>query len=489
MDSLLSLMPEIFLAITLAGLIAAEISYHGEKLRLISVTAILGLSTAFIQTLLNFSLMGRNFFGHSLSLDAVSFFFKLFFIFFALLVVFVTYFAKDVPENKRSEINGFVVAAALAQCFLVQAGDLLLIFVSLQALGFLSVFLIGLDEKKFWSIEAGGKFLIFSAVSLGLFLYGAGILFHATQSLNIYEMQNIFSTHPLTREMSLLVFSLIFLSLAFFLGAFPMFFWAPDVLQGAPMPSSLFVSLGVPVAGLAVALRILLVVFSAPTQVVGEWVVSWPFDWTAIVSFSGGATALLGALLAFRQKTFKRMISCLVVSQMGFLMIGLTVLDRSGIAALFYALIVVLFSLVGIYAVLSYLGDRIKGNKVEDLRGAMHHSLIETLCLIFFLASFLGVPPAPGFISKFILVDSVIQDQRFLLTFVLAITFVIWMASFGKMTFSLSQPNPSTKNFLSPSVSMQRIFLLSMVLPMVFLTVFAEPVLYWVKNSLLWVFW
>ncbi len=486
------LLPEIILAVTLAGLIGSEMSSSRERLRLTTVTAFFGLMAALIQTALLYPQVGQMFMGHAISLDPIAYFFKLLILFFGILVVFVTYFSNDVPSEKRSEINGFIVSSVLAFSLLVQSGDLILMYVCLQIYVLLCVFMVGISDDSFFSLESGKKLLVMMSIALGLFLFGSGLLFNFTGSLNLFEMQRLFENQVLTKQSSLLIFTLFFLAFAFLMGSFPMTFWMPDVLQGAPLPSSLFVGFGLPIAGLAIALRFLLIVFSVPTQDLGHWEVAWAFDWTVLLSFASGATALMGALLALRQTHFQRLLGCLVLSQVGFLMSGLSVLDRSGLSAFFYSCLVFAFSLVGTVALTSFFKDRIKGHRLADWVGGIARYRLESIFFFFFLASLFGLPPAPGFMSKFVLIDSAVRDERFILVGVLVFSFVLWMVSFGKWTFPIAQLKIQSHGITRSARagdSFQRAFFLSLLIPMFLLVVFAEPVLVWMKSGLLRVFW
>ena len=97
------LLPEIFLIVTFVGIVIGEIGYHGEKVRLISLTALIGLAGAFVQVLLSYRAGGAQVFGNVLSIDGLSLFFKLFFILLAILAVVTSLHTQEICTKKRAE--------------------------------------------------------------------------------------------------------------------------------------------------------------------------------------------------------------------------------------------------------------------------------------------------------------------------------------------------------------------------------------------------
>ena len=216
-----------------------------------------------------------------------------------------------------------MLASTLGMSLAASAADILLAFLSLQFVNILAYFLAGYGKRSALSAEAAVKYMAFCSVAGALMLYGLAILFSSAHVFNVYEIHKALVASPLPRDSMLVVFMLLFLSLSFQFGAFPMYLWTPDVLEGAPTPSSAFLSFGTRAAGLAVALRMLIGMFAQPGAIAGQWQVLGAVDWTRIVAFVSGVTMLVGSLLALRQKGAKRLVGCLVVAETGFLLMGL----------------------------------------------------------------------------------------------------------------------------------------------------------------------
>lgn len=482
-------MPEIFLALTVAGIIVGEIGYYGEKSRLITATALVGLGGAFLQTLLTYRFGAVQAFNRAISIDGFSLFFKLLFILLSAAGVLIAQKSTEIAAHRKSEFCALVVASCLAMCLVASSADLLLIFLSLQLMNILNYFLAAFSKGSVFSTEAAVKYLIFVAVSALFFLYGSALLFNATQTLNIYEMHRMILEHPLPRELSLVIFMLMILPLCFQFGAFPMYFWTPDVIQGSPTPVSGFLSLGSRTAGFAVAVRFLMVVFTQPAQGAGQWQTVGGLDWTQILALISGASMIIGALLAFRQASAKRMVAYLIVSQTGYLLLGLLVLDEVGLAALLYNLLVDIFSLMGVFYVLSLFQDRLGSDQLPQFRGVLGKSVFECICLILFLVSFAGLPPLPGFLGKFTLLGAAVRHQWTFLATLGMIAYAMTAASIARLSFSMvgNFSGRSSDPFSYGATS--RLILGAFLVPLALIIVLAQPVLNWVGHSLKFILW
>jgi NADH-quinone oxidoreductase subunit N len=488
------ILPEVILALTLAFVIAAEITYHGEQLRLVAATVLIGLAAAFVQTLITYQYGATQVFDHALSIDGLSLFFKLMFITLAGLSVITASQTREIPRVRQTEYFALILASTLGMSLAAASADILLAFLSLQFLNILAYFLAGYGKRSVLSAEAAVKYMAFSSVAAALLLYGLAILFSATHAFNIYEIHKALVAAPLSHDSMLAIFMLIFLAFSFQLGAFPMYLWTPDVLEGAPTPASAFLSFGPRAAGFAVALRFLIVVFAQAGNTDGQWQVLGSVDWTRIVALISGLTMLVGSLLAVRQKGAKRMVGCLVVAESGFLLMGLLVLDQVGVAALLFNLVIELFALSGTFYVLAFFFDELKSDRLEDLRGMLGRAVPECVCLVLFLFCLIGLPPMPGFLGKFTLIGAVVRHQWPVLALAAIASMTLSTAAVARLAYHLigdfrrTLQVGTTGSHIAASRPRQA-FLIGLIVPMIMVGVFAEFVLNWAGKSLGFILW
>lgn len=488
MKDFLYIMPEILIAVTLAFVVASEITHEGERFRLITMISLLGLGSAFFYTIYSYQYGSKPVFGGGLCLDGFSLFFKLIFIALAALSTVSVGQTKEIDPTRRTEYVALILASSLAMCLVASAADIILAYLSLLFLNVVSYFLAAFGRRSILSTEAAVKYLALGAVSGALFLYSVAILFAYTHSLNIYEMHKALLAQPLPPRVMLVVFAFIFLSMSFQIGAFPMYLIVPDIMEGAPTPSAAFLSVGARAAGFAIAIRFLIVVFTQPGLSEGRWEVLGGFNWTQIFSLVSGLTMMVGSLLALRQESAKRLVGYLVVAETGFMMMGLLVLDQVGIAALLYSLVIQLFALTGIFYVLAYLCDETRSDRIQDLRGMLRRSVFECFCLVVFLFCLVGSPPFPGFIGKFTLIGAVIGSGRYPLALVGILAMVLSSVAVTRLSYQLVGDFKKHAVSLAPQFA-RKAYLTVLVVPMALAGIFAGLVLKGAGESLGFIFW
>ena len=489
MREMMLIMPEIFLALTLVFVIVGEITYHGERFRLIAVTALLGLGSAFVQSLIAYNFGAAQAFHQSLSIDGITFFFRILFISLAAISVGMSMHSSEIAPEKRSEYCALILASTLGMCLAASCADLLLAFLTLQFVNILAYFLAGFSKRSTISNEAAVKYMIFSAVSAGLLAYAMAILFGASHGLNIYNIHHALVENPLARQVLLVVFTLFMLSLSFQVGSFPMYFWTPDVIEGAPTPVSAFIGMGTRAAGFAISLRMFLVIFAQPTETPGHWQILGALEWPQMLALTSGLSMIIGSLLAIRQNSAKRMVGCLLVAQTGYLTMGLLVLDGVGVAALLYNLAIDLFSITGIFYVLSFLMNELHSDRLDDLRGMLRWAVAECIALILFMACLVGLPPLPGFIGKFALIGAALRQHWSVLAAVAIFSIALSTVAVARLSYSLIGDfrNPSSREVVENFS--RKAFLAVLIIPMLLTGVFAEQILTWTVKSIGFILW
>jgi NADH-quinone oxidoreductase subunit N len=157
----------------------------------------------------------------------------------------------------------------------------------LQSLALYVVAAINRDSVR--STEAGLKYFVLGALSSGMLLYGASLVYGFTGHTGSTRLPRLSGG-----ERSLgLIFGLVFLlaGVAFKISAVPFHMWTPDVYEGAPTPVTAFFAAAPKVAAMALFVRIVIDAFEPVT-----------LDWQQIVVFISIASMVLGAFAAIGQK-------------------------------------------------------------------------------------------------------------------------------------------------------------------------------------------
>ncbi len=166
------------------------------------------------------------------------------------------------------------------------------------------------DRDNLKSTEAGLKYFVLGALSSGMLLYGASLVYGFTGTVSFAGIAK--ATHA---GASLgLVFGLVFLFVGFCfkISAVPFHMWTPDVYEGAPTPVTAFFASAPKVAAIAIFVRATITAFPGITH-----------EWQQIVVFVSIASMALGSFAAIGQSNFKRLMAYSSIGHMGFALVGL----------------------------------------------------------------------------------------------------------------------------------------------------------------------
>lgn len=489
MKNLLAL-PEITLLVTLIGMVIAEVSYQSEKIRLLMASAVLGLSVAILQL---FFLSGNEaiyLFGGAFVVDSFSIFFKFYFVILGLVTILSAWSSQEVTRTVKSEFYILVLVLTLIGSAMASSAHVFITFIALLAFNVISALVTGFSKSSDLSAEAAVKRFIFGVVGSIFFFFAAALLFKQTHDVTLFEMSRHLRDLVLDQKTTIIIFWFLFLALSMQFGAFPFYHWVPDVLQGAPSPVSAFVALGTRSVSTVIAVRMLVLLFSKPGASPGQWETILEFDWAGVFVIASGFSLAIGALLAFRQTSAKRLVAALIVAQTGQLLLGFTVLNERGLGAGLYGLLVELFSILGLYLMLTLIYSKLKTDRLSDFEGLMKAAPFESIMLILFLLSLVGLPPFPGCISRFALIGAVVDQGNFSLAVVATLSgALIWVSAVRLALsvtrgFAFAKPLPAEAEVASVGQTfLQRAVITSLFVALLLLTLFADRTMGWVGQA------
>jgi len=290
----------------------------------------------------------------------------------------------------RFEYPPLVVLSVVGMMMMVSAGDLMALYMGLelQSLALYVVASLRRDSAK--STEAGLKYFVLGALSSGLLLYGASLVYG-------YAGTTLFSgiiTTAQSGETSLgLLFGLVFLisGLAFKVSAVPFHMWTPDVYEGAPTPITAFFATAPKVAALGLFARVLHDAFGNAVS-----------DWSQIVALLSVASMFLGAVAAIGQTNIKRLMAFSSIAHMGYALMGLAAGTAFGVQAMLVYMAIYVTMNVGTFAFIMLMQK--DGAPVTDIASLNMYSKQNpgrALAMLVLLFSLAGVPPMLGFFGKF----------------------------------------------------------------------------------------
>lgn len=267
------------------------------------------------------------------------------------------------------------------------AGDLLMLFLGLEAFTFAFYILVAIEPDSERGGEAGLKYLLNGTLSAAVMAMGMALVYCSRGSLGLAELAAQARLTP-PQPLYLAGLGLVVAGLAFKLSLVPAHLWTPDVYQGAPAPATALLSTASK-ASAAIAL-LLLMPLLLPWQ--GFHDLLWAL---ALLSM------LAGNLAALQQSSLKRMLAWSSIAQMGYVILAFVAYPAGGArAALLYAVAYAAAGLAAFGAV-AVLSDGTERDVIEEYRGLGYSSPLAGSALALAMFSLAGIPPTAGFMAKF----------------------------------------------------------------------------------------
>ena len=290
----------------------------------------------------------------------------------------------------RFEFPVLVLLATTGMLMMISANDLIALYVGLEQQSLALYVVAAFQRDSARSSEAGLKYFVLGALSSGMLLYGASLVYGFTGSTGFDDIA--LAVQPSGANIGL-IFGLVFLiaGFAFKISAVPFHMWTPDVYEGAPTPVTAFFAAAPKLAAMALTVRVLITAFPAVT-----------LQWRQIVVFLAIASIALGSFAAIGQTNIKRLMAYSSIGHMGYALVGLAAGTTEGVQGVIIYLAIYLAMTLGTFACI--LAMRRDGRMVEDidqLSGLSSTSPLMAFLLAMLLFSLAGVPPLAGFFAKF----------------------------------------------------------------------------------------
>jgi len=302
----------------------------------------------------------------------------------------------------REKIDKFefpilILLSTLGMLMLISAAGLIALYLGLELMSLSLYVIAAFHRDNLRASEAGLKYFVLGALSSGMLLYGASLLYGFAGTVSFAGI-----AETINGKVSLgAVFGLVFLmaGLAFKMSAVPFHMWTPDVYEGAPTPVTAFFASAVKMAAVAITVR---VVFTAFPGIASQW--------RQIVIFISLLSMVLGAFAAIGQTNIKRLMAYSAIGHIGFALVGLAAGGEAGVSGVLAYMAIYLVMTLGTFA--GILSMRINGQGVEnisDLSGLAKTDGVMAFFLAMMMFSLAGIPPLAGFFAKWYVFNAAIQ--------------------------------------------------------------------------------
>ena len=282
-----------------------------------------------------------------------------------------------------------ILLASLGMGMMVSSGDLISLYmgVELQSLALYVLAAMHRDNAK--ASEAGLKYFVLGALSSGLLLYGASLIYGFAGSTLYSEIALAAGAEGNTG----LLFGLVFLicGIAFKVSAAPFHMWTPDVYEGAPTPVVAFIAAAPKLAAMVLFARVL-----------GDGFAAVADQWQQILVVIAMASVAVGAFAGLVQSNIKRLWAYSSIANVGYAVLGLSSGTAEGVQAMLMFMVLYMIDVTGFFACLAALsrGGR-SMETLEDMAGLIKERPAIALAMTVFALSALGLPPFSGFFGKY----------------------------------------------------------------------------------------
>lgn len=456
------LAPELSIAALAAILVLVDLVVRNKTV--LPILAVLGLAAPLVFSLLLwFDLSGgdatqmRGMFN-TLVVDKFSLFFKFLLIAAAAVVIlsstdYVKKFARF-----QAEYYALVLFATTGMMLLASTTELITIYISLE-LTALPIAALAAFMRDTRSTESGMKFLILSAISSAVLLYGMVIVYGFTGSTSLPEIASIIAGMELGGAAfgsNALLFGIVLMiaGFGFKVASVPFQMWAPDVYEGSPTPVTQFLSVASKAAGFAVILRVFYIAFPADAL---------SMDWSATFAVLSALSMTIGNLVAIRQNNIKRMMGYSTVAHAGYILVGLaavaartpgteSAIGPSGV--LFYLGGFAATNLAAFSAIIA-ISNRIDSDRIDDYAGMARRAPVLATVLTLSMLSLTGIPPAVGFWAKIYLFGAAVEANLEWLVVIGVVNSVVSAYYYLRVVKAMFLSEPASEERVAFGVPMQ----------------------------------
>ena len=340
-------------------------------------------------------------------------------------------------DNRRQvDFHIILIMVGLGMSLMSMATHLFMLFVCIELASLSSYILVAFHKESKVGGEAGMKYFIVGSVASAVGIYGMSLLYLWSGDLSLDALAMKWSESQSVDPLAGIAVGLMLVAFGFKVGAAPFHLAAPDAYSGASSPVAGLLATASKAMGFVALMRILV---SVTMPIEGE-----AFWYTAIAVIAV-VTMTWGNLAALTSSNPKRMLAYSSVSHAGYMLAGLAAIG-SGLgseeaielvltAIVFHLAVLVIFKF-GAFLVLSLLETEGRSHRLEDLHGLARRDPLVAGSMFLFMLSLAGVPPLSGFLSKFLMINGIVNisagtgasDATSVIDWLFSVEPVFWLA-------------------------------------------------------------
>lgn len=280
-------------------------------------------------------------------------------------------------------------------------GDIFNLYVFFEVMLITSFGLMVLGANK-EQVDAAVKYVVLNLISTMVFLLAIGLLYGATGTLNMADLHAKVAQLPDTTMM--LISGLFLFGFAIKASAFPVFSWLPASYHHLPSAIVALYAALLTKVGVYALMRVFTIVFDLVDS-----------GYQPLLIVIAGLTMLTGVLGAASQFNIKRILSFHIISQIGYMLMGLAIYTPLAITGAIFYIIHHIIVKANLFLIGGFLKRKQGSDNLRELGGA--YSAMPWLALLFLIPAFslAGFPPLSGFWGKFLVIKASLLTEDYLL--------------------------------------------------------------------------
>ena len=334
----------------------------------------------------------------------------------SFIALLVAIYSKKSVEKELPEKIVYLYCLFLLQVTgflgIVVTGDMfnLYVFLEIASLAGYALIATGEDGAPFASFN----YVIFGTIGACFYLLGVGYLYIVTGSLNIADLSQILPD-LYNSKVVLVAFAFFLVGVSIKMALFPLHVWLPDAYTYAPSAVSALLAPLMTKVGAYVMIRIMFTVFKPYFSI--ELI-----PVTSILGWMAAGAILFGAILALAQTDLKRMLAYILVSEVGYITLGIGLANRNGLTGAILHILNDAFMMLALFLVVGAIMYRSGNREIPQLR-YLHRKMPFTMAVFVIAAlSVIGIPPTCGFFSKWYLILGAIDAGKWVFVAVLLVS-------------------------------------------------------------------
>ena len=281
-------------------------------------------------------------------------------------------------------------------------GDLFNLFVMLEVASLSGYALISMGEKR--AVYASFRYIVIGTIGASFYLLGVGYLYIMTGSLNMADLAQLL---PALYDSKAIIagYAFILIGLSIKMALFPLHGWLPDAYTYAPSAASAVIAPLVTKVMAYVIIRVMFTVFGAefPVSVLRA---------TDFMVWFGTLAILFGAVMALSQRDFKRMLSYVIIAEIGYIIGGIGVANVTALKGAVFHIVNDAVMMACLFLVAGLIVNKTDGHRIADFKGIYRTMPITAFIFTIGALAVIGVPPTCGFFSKWYLLLGGIEANQ-----------------------------------------------------------------------------